>query len=148
MGKILITTKETNKKYVKLSLTAAFIPLILGNLMGLMGIALMVMSKETSGISVFCLFFGIAGAAYGGYRGFRSLADGKTYLDFYDEYIQGIGLINNSPNSFKISLTEVANITANGTMINLHTNSGIYKIITDVETAKKVVELYQNKKFN
>ena len=143
MEKILITTKGTNKKYVKLSLIAAFIPLILGNMMGLMGIALMVMSGETSGISVFCLLFGIAGAAYGVYRGFGSIADGKTYLEFFNNHIQGVGISNRTPTSFNLPLAKIINITASGTMIQLHTNSEIYKVIMDTQTANKVMELYQ-----
>ncbi len=67
----------------------------------------------------------------------------QSFMEIYDGYVKGKGVTHNIHiEEFNFKIKDINAITIRNENIYLHTNSGKYMIVSDGETAKKVMGYY------
>lgn len=140
MDNVIISTKKTNDKYKNTGITCAVLTAILG-LIAIIGY--MYLSEHSSEDSlIFLLLVGLFLIGDGIITATLRYINSTSFVDIYEDRITGKGIQNFSPMDFNIKHEQVNNITTEGIWIHIHTTSGIYKIMTDKETAAEVFSYY------
>ena len=68
----------------------------------------------------------------------------SSYVDIYDDHMEGKGMQGLELKNFSLRNAEVNNITLSGTEINIHTNAGVFKITSNKQVADKIFNFYQS----
>ena len=68
----------------------------------------------------------------------------SSYVDIYDDHMEGKGMQGLELKNFSLKNVEVKNITVSGMEIDIHTNAGVFKITSNKQVADKVFNLYQS----
>ena len=97
-------------------------------------------------IGVFFLLLGLVLIGDGMVMTAIHCVNGLTYVDVYEDKFVGKGIQNLNLLDFNIKIEQISNISVQGFWIHIHTNSGVYKIMTDKKTATEVFNYYNELK--
>lgn len=143
MNNLILSTKNTNKKLVKGRLFIAFLHIVSG-FFGIFFYSFIVGDYyfKLSGINIFTWIVVIWFIACGLFQIYVSILSEASYLEIYDDIIKGAGIQSFRSIEFNMKFSDIHNITISGAFIYLHTTSGKYKIVSDFETAQKVLQYF------
>ncbi len=136
MKKAILSTRKTDTKRT----TAAIAMSIIMCIMGIVVIAFYVFAADYifDNSMIFILFLGLFVIADGIVMIAINCFYAKTYIDIFEDRIEGKGLQGMSLMDFNIKMDRIVNISVENMFIYIHTASGKYKIRTSKDTATKV----------
>lgn len=140
MSNIVMSTKRTNTARKNAGIVSA----ALTTLIGIFVIAFYCYASEHtySDSVVFLLLVGLFLLGDGIVMITMNCINGSTYVDIYEDRIVGKGIQNLNPQNFNVKMEQVSNISVQGFWLHIHTNSGIYKVMTDKKTATAIFNYY------
>lgn len=142
MNGVILTTKGTTKSYRSRGIIG-------GVIMGVAGLfVLIIFFVFSSRVHDNRLVFFLIIALFMLFDAFVTIAVkcayARSYVDIYGDRLVGKGIRGLNVVDFNIQRSQVSNITAEGSTININTVSGAYKIITNKDTAQKVFYYYNH----
>ena len=148
MKQPLITTRDTNKT----SRTGAIIGGVLDVLFAIFMICFIKGKADkvpsylqdefweaSAGLIIFCVIVLGCMVIYTVYQ----FSICNSYVDVYDDHMEGKGIQNiYQIVDFNLGYDKIVSVTCSGIYLSIQTSGGKFKILTNVETAKKVYDHY------
>ena len=144
MSSVILSTRDTNGKYVKMAVTVAILTCLLG--IAIMVAGFFLMGESDEGVLIICPLIGAVMILEGIFTGIIRKRIAESYADIYDERIVGTGIQNLSVLDFNFRFDQIINISTENANIYIYTNSGKYQIVSNKETAMSVFNYYHTNK--
>ena len=140
MNNVIMSTKNTNTSRRNAGIVSA----VLTILIGIVTVAFYCYANERtySNSIIFLLLLGLFFIGDGIVMTAIHCINGSTYVDVCKDRFVGKGIQNLNSQSFNIKIEQIINISVQGFWIHIHTSSGIYKVMTDKNTATKIFNYY------
>ncbi len=141
MNNVIMSTKNSATTYKNVCIVLAVVSIVMG-IVVLCFYGFLIENYESNG-TILLLLIGLYFVIDGIIKFVKNYVSGQTYLDVYADRFIGSGMRNFSVLSFNIKFEEINNISIEKAFwLNIQTNGGTYKIMTNKDTATKVFNYY------
>lgn len=67
-----------------------------------------------------------------------------AYIDVYDDHVEGKGIQQMEVRNFYVSNSQIKNVTISGMRVQIHSDMGEFRVVTNKEMATKIFNYFQS----
>lgn len=142
VSKKIMSTKGTNSRQKIAGILSGGVMIIVGIFAFAFAVYMSEYGQSSSSMALFIL--GVVALIWGIMEIALNFYWATAYIDIYDDHMEGKGIQQIEVRNFNINNSQIKNITTSGMRVQIHSDMGEFKIVTNKETAEKIFNYFQS----